>query len=637
MDSGIFDEYLVRVGFDSDPAGYAKFKATLADASATVSHHTYKIVKDIVGIQSAIVGGFAAIDGGILSFAEHVADADLGFQLYATRMYMTVGAAKSLKVATDALGNSLDEIAWNPELLHRFEALEVLQSTLSKQMDPGFEKNMQGIRDLGFEMTKLRVEGEYIASNVVSQLFKGLDGEGALKKLEDVNSWITSHLPEITQFFTQHLIPIFKDGEAAIGGTVSVMKDLALTFTNLVGAFSFDTSIEGSTFSMERFATAIDKVANGLAGLVGWISSAEKSVLDIGNRMVHLAMFRSDLVKGDSDKLSEDASLGGLATVATVGLVGSGVFKVGHFAAHSVKYFGRILNRLATGSAGSAEVAEAGASAGESGLMVAMEVMAGLLSDVFVPAFIGTIIGAGVTAWDKSKYATHFRRSLGLSEIPAENRHRIWQLLTGHKLDPIGTGKYATESATPAGDIHALIDSLALGFGVDRSLAHAVAMTESGEQQYKNGRLYTSDKGAQGVFQLEPGTASQYGVDASDVAGNIKGGLHLLSDLGKKYNGNLEEVLAAYNWGSGNLDKAIARHGGFDTSYLPKETRDYIASIESRMASGSIHITNQIYASPHANPQEIGRQVSDQTVAQMRAFARRKNTTTTAMLGSSYQ
>jgi hypothetical protein len=624
MSAGIFDEYLVRIGFDSDPAGYAKFKATLADASATVSHHTNKIIKDVVGVQTAIVGGFAAIDGVTLGLAERVADADLGFQLFATRMHMTVGAAKSLKIATDALGYSLDEIAWNPELLHRFEALEVLQSKLSKQMDPDFEKNMQGIRDLGFELTKLRVEGEYIASNVVSQLFKGLDGEGALKKLEDLNSWITSHLPEITQFFTQHLIPVFKDGEAVIGDTVSVLKDLALVFTNVVGAVFFDPSIENSTFSMERFATAIDHVANGLAGFVGWLSSAEKMTLNTVSILTHLVKGRIDLLPGDLVHNAHDTTPGGMSLLAALGLGSYGVFKVASRGLRHVRGGG------AAGAAEGADAAEVAEAAGGLGLL-----------DFVPPLFIGSIIGSGVSAWDKSQYATHFRRNLGLSENPGENRHRIWQLLSGQKMDPIGTGSSSSASSTPtghpAGSIHDLIDSLAPGFGIDRSLAHAVAMTESGERQWKDGHLFTSDKGAQGVFQLEPGTASQYGVDASDIAGNIKGGLHLLADLGKKYNGNLEEVLAAYNWGSGNLDKAIARHGGFDTSYLPRETRDYIAGIESRMMGGDIHITNQIYASPNANPQEIGRQASDQTVAQIRALTRRQNSMTTAMLGSSYQ
>lgn len=68
-----------------------------------------------------------------------------------------------------------------------------------------------------------------------------------------------------------------------------------------------------------------------------------------------------------------------------------------------------------------------------------------------------------------------------------------------------------------------------------------------------------------------------------------------------------------------------------------RETRDYIAGIESRMMSGEIHITNYIQPSPNHNEQEIGRQVSDQTVAQIRAMSRRQNTSNTAMLGSSYQ
>jgi len=44
----------------------------------------------------------------------------------------------------------------------------------------------------------------------------------------------------------------------------------------------------------------------------------------------------------------------------------------------------------------------------------------------------------------------------------------------------------------------------------------------------------------------------------------------------QRYGGDLAKMWAAYNWGPGNLDRAIAAHGGNWLSAVPAETRDYI-------------------------------------------------------------
>jgi soluble lytic murein transglycosylase-like protein len=83
--------------------------------------------------------------------------------------------------------------------------------------------------------------------------------------------------------------------------------------------------------------------------------------------------------------------------------------------------------------------------------------------------------------------------------------------------------------------------------GVDPALALAVAARES---SFNPGAV--SSQGAQGLMQLMPDTAARYGVtDAFDPQQNAAGGVAYLKFLDKKFDGNLDLVLAAYNAGEG--------------------------------------------------------------------------------------
>lgn len=84
-----------------------------------------------------------------------------------------------------------------------------------------------------------------------------------------------------------------------------------------------------------------------------------------------------------------------------------------------------------------------------------------------------------------------------------------------------------------------------------------------------------SSAGAQGVMQLMPGTARELGVtDPFDARSNIMGGAKYLAQKLKKYNGDIELTLAAYNAGSGT----VAKYGG-----VPSFTRKYIEKVKSYM------------------------------------------------------
>lgn len=122
-------------------------------------------------------------------------------------------------------------------------------------------------------------------------------------------------------------------------------------------------------------------------------------------------------------------------------------------------------------------------------------------------------------------------------------------------------------------DVLALLNAAAAKYGVPASLAIAVANQESGGNQYDaSGGVLTSPAGALGVMQLMPATAAGLGVDPTNTAQNVDGGVRYLSQLLAEFGGNQTLALAAYNWGPGNVSKN-------GTSNWPAETENYVSSI----------------------------------------------------------
>lgn len=98
------------------------------------------------------------------------------------------------------------------------------------------------------------------------------------------------------------------------------------------------------------------------------------------------------------------------------------------------------------------------------------------------------------------------------------------------------------------------INGAASRWKVDPALVRAIVHAESA---FRPGAV--SRKGAQGLMQLMPATAQQYGVnDPFDAQQNIDAGTRHLASLLDRYRGDVRLAAAAYNAGSG----AVARYGG---------------------------------------------------------------------------
>ena|GEM_PF-893116 len=134
-----------------------------------------------------------------------------------------------------------------------------------------------------------------------------------------------------------------------------------------------------------------------------------------------------------------------------------------------------------------------------------------------------------------------------------------------------------TAKQTPNVDkaqIHELIETTAKRHGVDPALVHSVVRVESNYQQKA-----ISPKGAQGLMQLIPATASRFGVqNAFEPGQNLEGGVQYLKYLTSRFGGDLRLALAAYNAGEGAVD----RHGDIPPY---QETQQYVTKVTRELQS----------------------------------------------------
>src|ERR1700722_16113331 len=130
------------------------------------------------------------------------------------------------------------------------------------------------------------------------------------------------------------------------------------------------------------------------------------------------------------------------------------------------------------------------------------------------------------------------------------------------------SAEVAAASASRAADLNAVIAEASGRYRLDPDLVNSVIKAESGF----NVRA-VSPKGAQGLMQLMPGTASQLGVpNAFDPEANVEGGTRYLRELLERYDFDLVKALAAYNAGP----QRVEQYGGVPPYY---ETRAYVARV----------------------------------------------------------
>ena len=265
----IIRDYLVALGFQVNTAEYAKMQQFLKQVDRLVSGHTETMAASYVKASGIIVSALGSITASTAAMVDKIAQADLNWQKFALRMYLTQDTARRLKITTDALGESLEDIAWIPELRNRYISL-MNQSQLIESGMPGDMGDMLvRMRDIRFEFTRMKVEAIYsmmYISYYLSQLL-GKPVKGLHDGLKNINDWITRNMPTWTQKVADFLSMIIQ----LAGSAARPIKDLAEIFGKLWEGMSKEEKIAAAIAGIGALFMLLGPTGKWFMALSGFV------------------------------------------------------------------------------------------------------------------------------------------------------------------------------------------------------------------------------------------------------------------------------------------------------------------------------------------------------------------------------
>lgn len=138
------------------------------------------------------------------------------------------------------------------------------------------------------------------------------------------------------------------------------------------------------------------------------------------------------------------------------------------------------------------------------------------------------------------------------TDVPDNNRYRL--LVLSPQERTASGDRYDSMLLAKATQYDSIIETAASAASVEANLLRAVIVVESGF----NSRA-VSKRGAVGLMQLMPATATRFGVsNPYDPRENVHAGAHYLKFLIDRFGQNIRLALAAYNAG----EDAVDRNGG---------------------------------------------------------------------------
>jgi hypothetical protein len=199
----VIKDYLVGIGFKVDMGSYGQVSRVMGDAEKVVSKFAGSTVTQFATAGAAVTsfGAIAAI--GIGKFLGGLAKSDLEVQKFARRLWTTEENARSLKYTLGIMGESLEDIAINPELRNQF--FQLRGQAKAMQAPDELQSQLKYIRSIQFEFRRMKLEATYAMQWIGYYIYKYLEKPITQIKLslKAFNDDITKSMPNWTKNIAQ--------------------------------------------------------------------------------------------------------------------------------------------------------------------------------------------------------------------------------------------------------------------------------------------------------------------------------------------------------------------------------------------------------------------------------------------------
>ena len=222
----MIQEYLVGLGVRLDRPGFAQAESTINRLDHTVETATGNMARNFVRASAMIGTAVAGVTASVFGLMKSAASQDLAMQKLSRQMMVGKDAAWTMKAATDALGESIQDIMLTPELMGRFEKLTA--DGRKMQIGGDFAETMKNFRDLTFEFTRLKQEVSYAMTWVGYYLMKYLNRPltEAREKFRSFNDMFVKNMSVWTEKAARMLVYIINVGRHFLTLVVDIGKAL---------------------------------------------------------------------------------------------------------------------------------------------------------------------------------------------------------------------------------------------------------------------------------------------------------------------------------------------------------------------------------------------------------------------------
>ena len=222
----LIQEYLVGLGVRLDKPGFAQAEATINRLDHTVESATGNMARNFARASAMIGTAVAGVTASVFGLMKSAASQDLAMQKLSRQMMVGKDAAWAMKSATDALGESIQDIMLTPELMRRFEKLTA--DGRKMQVGGDFAETMKNFRDLTFEFTRLKQEVSYAMTWVGYYLMKYLNRPlaEAREKFRSFNDMFVKNMSAWTEKAARALVYIINVGRHFLTLIVDIGKAL---------------------------------------------------------------------------------------------------------------------------------------------------------------------------------------------------------------------------------------------------------------------------------------------------------------------------------------------------------------------------------------------------------------------------